>query len=354
VCAQLAGLAATALSLVLAAPALAAGYGACPGHVAVGDKSPPNPAGTTAGCTVPASPGGMVTLSGHSVGTLYDSYTGSTYVYDGAGRVLGETYADGLTVQFGPSSAPQTSITDPLGHTMSFTYDSGNLSTVTDVQGHTTSYAYDSLNRTTQYDDGQGHVTTYTYDPNPGGLLDSSTSGGVTTMYDYMGGRLTDSTSPGLTTTYTYDPNPGGPLTQTSDSLGNVTTYQYDALNRTITETDTPSGGSPLVTTYQYDALDRLIQETDPGSRITTMVYDADGELVQETDPLGRITRLTYDADGEVTSVTDPLGSIVRYQYDEQGRFLAEAIPEPAAWALMIAGFGLAGVSLRRRRAAVA
>jgi hypothetical protein len=27
------------------------------------------------------------------------------------------------------------------------------------------------------------------------------------------------------------------------------------------------------------------------------------------------------------------------------------AVPEPAAWALMLAGFGLAGAGLRRRRA---
>src|SRR5207302_3324022 len=32
------------------------------------------------------------------------------------------------------------------------------------------------------------------------------------------------------------------------------------------------------------------------------------------------------------------------------GRLNAPAIPEPASWALLIAGFGLAGASLRRRR----
>ena len=30
------------------------------------------------------------------------------------------------------------------------------------------------------------------------------------------------------------------------------------------------------------------------------------------------------------------------------------AVPEPAAWAIMIAGFGLAGAALRRRRLAIA
>ncbi|THD64539.1 MAG: PEP-CTERM sorting domain-containing protein [Phenylobacterium sp.] len=32
----------------------------------------------------------------------------------------------------------------------------------------------------------------------------------------------------------------------------------------------------------------------------------------------------------------------------------AGGVPEPSAWALMIAGFGLTGAALRRRRAAVA
>jgi hypothetical protein len=36
------------------------------------------------------------------------------------------------------------------------------------------------------------------------------------------------------------------------------------------------------------------------------------------------------------------------------GATVPDAVPEPAAWALMISGFGLAGAALRRRRAAVA
>jgi len=39
---------------------------------------------------------------------------------------------------------------------------------------------------------------------------------------------------------------------------------------------------------------------------------------------------------------------------DFQADFSFGAVPEPATWALMIAGFGLAGVSLRRRRAVAA
>ena len=34
--------------------------------------------------------------------------------------------------------------------------------------------------------------------------------------------------------------------------------------------------------------------------------------------------------------------------------FHMDLVPEPSTWALMIAGFGLAGAALRRRRAATA
>ena len=59
-----------------------------------------------------------------------------------------------------------------------------------------------------------------------------------------------------------------------------------------------------------------------------------------------------------------PLGAFTRAGvYRDSGFFEAElrvidfkdgAVPEPASWALMIAGFGLAGGTLRRSRRAVA
>ena len=47
-------------------------------------------------------------------------------------------------------------------------------------------------------------------------------------------------------------------------------------------------------------------------------------------------------------------GYVVNATFDWQNDPFGAAVPEPASWALMIGGFGLAGATLRRRRAAVA
>ncbi|WP_426165091.1 PEPxxWA-CTERM sorting domain-containing protein [Sandarakinorhabdus sp. DWP1-3-1] len=52
---------------------------------------------------------------------------------------------------------------------------------------------------------------------------------------------------------------------------------------------------------------------------------------------------------------TEAGGSISRVEFSyELGRLAAPGVPEPASWALLIAGFGLTGAAMRRRRVAVA
>jgi hypothetical protein len=58
----------------------------------------------------------------------------------------------------------------------------------------------------------------------------------------------------------------------------------------------------------------------------------------------------------DLTSISPVLGfqsghAIPSFNASLAGAFSAEFVPEPMAWALMISGFGLAGVALRRRRA---
>ena len=71
-------------------------------------------------------------------------------------------------------------------------------------------------------------------------------------------------------------------MTTTTDGLGNVTTYAYDA------------AGEPT-------------SVTDPLGHTTTTVYDAAGQVTETINALGNATYYGYDAVGNQTSVTDAL-----------------------------------------------
>jgi hypothetical protein len=78
----------------------------------------------------------------------------------------------------------------------------------------------------------------------------------------------------------------------------------------------------------------------DPGDTVSLYTSDANGFA-----DLGSNLTITP---GHYTFVLD--GS----SYAGEGELTVSSAPEPAAWALMISGFGLAGAALRRRRAAIA
>ena len=139
------------------------------------------------------------------------------------------------------------------------------------------------------------------------------------------------------------------------------THYTYDALGRKLTETvyratsPTNTTQLPQLTTYQYDVLDRSVKVTSPDSRIRETVFDANGQIAQEnywypsslartgcaapiggyvvcteaihqydaadrriatTDLLGNVTKFAYDEAGNQIKVTDANGHIAQYEYD--------------------------------------
>lgn len=90
---------------------------------------------------------------------------------------------------------------------------------------------------------------------------------------------------------------------------------------------------------------------------VTLNAFDRFGNLlgsVTDTDnkPLGQGPVLEFDMAGiQSVSFSGTSGTVGfdNFEFDTVTP-LAAAVPEPANWALMIAGFGLAGVALRRRR----
>lgn len=75
----------------------------------------------------------------------------------------------------------------------------------------------------------------------------------------------------------------------------------------------------------------------------------AQGYTITATDPTVQDYLDGYVANALVTESTSPVYAI--YGSSGQGLLPAGGVPEPATWALMLAGFGLAGAALRRRQA---
>ena len=157
----------------------------------------------------------------------------------------------------------------------------------TDPMGRTTSYALDS----------DGYVTQQT---NP----DGSTVG-----YQYQSAfhALVSMTKQAPRQLHHLRLRLGGHLTSTTDALGDVTAYGYNAAGLETSVTEIPDHNT---TTFAYDADRRLTSTTDALHEVTGYAFDANGDPLTTTDALGRVTTTNYDVMGRLTQTTDALGGL--------------------------------------------
>ncbi len=104
-------------------------------------------------------------------------------------------------------------------------------------------------------------------------------------------------------------------------------------------------GGNLIAT----DAADLSNKLTAVQGAIWTIEYpSAGGYTVSTSDPTVQGYLSGYLANAAATASQSPVIAI--YGANGQGLLPTGGVPEPAAWALMLTGFGLAGAALRRRR----
>src|SRR5579864_1800360 len=117
---------------------------------------------------------------------------------------------------------------------------------------------------------------------------------------------------------YTYDANEN--LTTFTDRKGQVTTYQYDNLNR-LNFVGFGTQGNTYASTisYQYDAGNRMTQATDSISGIITRGYDGLDLLTSETTPQGSIG-YTYDNASRRATMQVAGQTQVGYTFDNANR----------------------------------
>jgi RHS repeat-associated protein len=276
-------------------------------------------------------------LNGYLTRLAYTPAGRLTSVTDPAGRKLSFTYSGshiatardplGRTYRYGYSATGNlVKVTDPLGRSWSFTYDGKHrLVALTDPRGGKTANTYNASGRVTAQVDPDGGKTTWSYSGNPATLAGGSTTmtdpNGIKTTFRYSDLEMLSvtvgvGTASAATTSYTYDPSTLGVVSRT-DPDGNTTTSTYDTNGNLLTSTD-PLGGT---TTYTYNGLNEVTTETDPLGNFTSDNYGGGGNLISVTDPQGNATSYQYSTvhPGDVTSVTDPDGHVTSYRYDRDG-----------------------------------
>lgn len=334
-----------------------------------------NSNGTLASLT---DPNGHTTNYGYtSQGLLasisYPSPLGAVhYTYTADDQVASMTDGQGQTTDYTYNADNElTQISYANGSSIRYTYDkAGNLTGMADSTG-TTTYQYNALNQevektlpssasTTYAWDGEGHLTsvqnaggtvsyTYTADGQVASVQDPS--GTITMSYDSNGNRTAIAFPNGVTESMTYNgsgqltaikatnssgavldeytysytnPNTGAATDlryQVTNAAGDVTQYQYDALNRLTEATETSPSGTTLASDgYTYDAAGNLLSE-DRNGTTTDMTYNAANELTQagsttySYDANGNLTgnsaglSMSYNAANQTTSIAPPGGS---------------------------------------------
>lgn len=261
--------------------------------------------------------------------TRFSYEPGVTIVTSPEGRVTEYYYAGGQLVQkveaagtrtastwryaYDPVTRGTTSVVDPRGNRWQATYNAEGLRLTSQTPlGHSTSTTYDGQGNVLTHRDERFVTTTFTYDAGGNMLTRSTPVSGQTVAWAYAYG----------------DTRHPGDLTRSTDPLGSVTEYAYDAHGDRESVLD-PTGAQA---TTSYDVLGRPqtavsprgnAAGSDPADFTTTYAYDAAGNLLSQTDPLGDEQRWTYDPAGNQTSVTDEAGKQTRYTYDDADRLIA-------------------------------
>lgn len=216
------------------------------------------------------------------------------------------------------------SITDPNNRTTNYYYQANqNYGRITDALNRQTFMYFDSNGRCTAIVDPLGNTMRYAYDAS-GNLIRLTDANNNTRLFSYDSrGNLTSATDP-LGKTWQFQFNSEDQPTQIRDPLGRITTLNYDA-NGNLTSVVTPSGATYQ---YTYNANGLLATSRDPNGGLSRFTYNTFGSLTQVEDPTGAITRYTYDNYGNIASIINPNGNVTQYETDALDRITRVIWPD--------------------------
>jgi YD repeat-containing protein len=179
---------------------------------------------------------------------VYLQGDGTTWLFTNTGGTSWKVISPGNVVATLSQGSTSWTMTFQNGEQKVFSVASGSLTSIIDRNGNTTNLSYDGLNRLTTVADPVGRHLYFTYASGSSFLVTGVTSDvslSLSYAYDTQG-RLNQVTKPDLTiNTFQYDSS--SRITTVLDNEGKVLeSHTYDALNRGLT--GSRAGGVESVT----------------------------------------------------------------------------------------------------------
>ena len=273
---------------------------------------------------------------------------GSSYYYDVKGRLIRYINETGQEISLFHNGNQMYICDVATGKKLICEYTNGLLTTVTDPAGNQIKFTYDIMGNLLTETGKKGTVNHYTYDRLHRILTGTDTKGVlfVENTYDEVGRVLTqddgDESTPLLTLNYEDDEETGrtkitykktdggtevilansnGDAISYQDSIGGVTAYEYDSDGRLISYREADGTG----TDYSRDEKGNVIRETATSGKTGVYSYNEQGKVLSYTDNCGTEEKWTYDAYGRiVTQIIN--GMQTNYTYDADGLLLTETV----------------------------
>jgi RHS repeat-associated protein len=258
------------------------------------------------------NPNGL--LTGHTDSLLQHT----TYVYDGAGRMIAEINPAGMQYSFSydlRGRCIESTGAGRFGHVELEFDEAASVTRVTDALGNTTRFEFNSSGQVVRQVAPAGGEMATAYDEH-GRLVREVMPTGAAFEYSYDDrGDLTETVSPlGLSTRYSY--NDHHQVAAVTDPAGAVWRREFDRKIRVV-RVESPGGESMA---YSYNDAGDLRAITEPSGHARTFEWSSRGELIAESDPLGNRTEYIYDQLGFLTGVVDAAGNRTEAEVDPLGR----------------------------------
>lgn len=223
------------------------------------------------------------------------------------------------------------------GHVLQSSTGNRRNATYTDERGGQTTVRRDAFDEVTSVTNPDGSTVRYTYEASSLDLREVVDEAGVADRYEYdERGNLVRSTWAAgkpeeQVRLYTYDsrgqlkevvlkgvPHPDGGMTPDVHEY-----FEHDANGNVVAYTD----GDGYRWEASYDAQGNQVRLVDPHGKEWLASYDALGNLIEDVDPTGNKWRYAYDPTGRETSLTDGANNTWVTTYDAAGREYSQVNP---------------------------